>query len=83
LPAAVGWAGMSGATKLRAMSSYSRPSSLERLVGACLGLLVAAVAVYVAVRLIESVWPVLVGLGVGMVGLAGLVTVLRWRRQGW
>ncbi|MFL6162728.1 MAG: hypothetical protein ACJ74U_10920 [Jatrophihabitantaceae bacterium] len=58
-------------------------SLLQRLVGGCFSLLAAAVAVYVAVRLIESVWLVLVGIGVGVVAVVGLVTALRWRRQGW
>jgi len=51
--------------------------------GCCFGLLAAAVALYVAVRLIESVWQVLVGIGVGVVAVAVLVAALRWRRRGW
>lgn len=62
---------------------YYSSSLLQRLVGGCFCLLAAAVAVYVAVRLIESVWPVLLGIGVGVTGVAGLVTALRRRRQGW
>lgn len=61
-----------------------RPSSwLDQLVGACFSLLVAAVAVYVAVRLIESVWLVLLLVILGVVVVIGLVAALRWRRQGW
>jgi hypothetical protein len=63
--------------------SYHSSSPLERLVGGCFGLLAAAVAVYVAVRLIESVWPVLVGIALGVLAVAGLVAALRGRRQGW
>lgn len=60
------------------------PSSLlERLVGGCFSLLAAAAALYVAVQLIEAVWPILVGIGVTVAAVAGLVTVLRWHRQGW
>lgn len=65
------------------MSSYSRPSWLERLVGVCLGLLLAALALHLAVRLIESVWLVLVGIGVGVAALVGLVAALRGRWQSW
>lgn len=61
-----------------------RPSSwLDQLVGACFGLLAAAVALHVAARLIEQVWPVLLLIGVVVVVVSGLVTVMRWRRQGW
>lgn len=61
-----------------------QPASLwDRLVGACFGLLAAALALYVAVRLIESIWLVLVGIGVGVGVVAGLVAAVRRRRQGW
>jgi hypothetical protein len=65
------------------MRGYHSSSLLERLVGGCFSLLAAAVALYVAVRLIEAVWPVLVGIGVGVAVVAGLVAVMRWQRQGW
>lgn len=61
-----------------------RPSSwLDQLVGACFGLLAAAVALYLAVRLIEMVWVALLLIGVIVATVAGVVAVLRWRRQGW
>lgn len=63
--------------------SYHPPSVLDRLVGACISLLVAALAIYVAVRLLESVWPVLVGVGFVVVVIIGLVAAVRWRQQGW
>jgi hypothetical protein len=60
------------------------PSSLlERLLGGCVTVLLAALALHIAARLIEAVWPVLVGIGVGVVVVAGLVAVMRWQRQGW
>lgn len=46
-------------------------------------MLLAALALHIAARLIEAVWPVLVGIGVGVVVVAGLVAVMRWQRQGW
>ena len=61
-----------------------RPSSwLDQLVGACFGLLAAAVALYLAARLIEMVWAVLLLIGIIAAVVAGVVAVLRWRRQGW
>jgi hypothetical protein len=62
---------------------YQPASLLERLVGGCFGLLAAAIALTIAVHLIESIWPVLVAIGLGVAAVAGLVIVLRWRRQGW
>lgn len=61
---------------------------LDRMVGACLTLLVAAVAVYVAVRLIESVFTTLIVIAAVIGGLAigGAVVRLLWRRHrmdGW
>jgi len=60
------------------------PTSLyDQLVAACFSILTAAIALYVAVRLIELVWVALL-LIVLVVGLiVGLVVAVRWRRQGW
>lgn len=56
---------------------------LDRLVGICLALLVAAVAIYVAVRLIESIAAELVDIGavVGGLVIVGFVASLLWRRN--
>jgi LPXTG-motif cell wall-anchored protein len=62
---------------------YQPMSLLDRLVAGCVSLLVAAIALYIAVHLIESIWPVLVAIGLGVAAVAGLVLVLRRRRQGW
>jgi small basic protein len=63
--------------------NYQPTSSLNHLVGLCLSLLVAATAVYVAVRLIEAVWTaLLIILGVGLFITVG-VLVLRSRRNSW
>lgn len=62
---------------------YQPTSLLDRLVGGCFGLLAAALALYVAVHLIEAIWLVLVGFGVGVVAVLGLVATLRRHRQGW
>lgn len=61
-----------------------RPSSwFDYMVGLCLSLLVAATAVYIAVRLIEAVWTaLLLILGIGLFITAG-VLVLRSRRNSW
>jgi uncharacterized protein YacL len=63
--------------------SYHPPSLLGRLVGACISLLVAALAIYVAVHLLESVWPVLAVIGFVVVVIIGLVAAVRRRQQGW
>ncbi len=56
---------------------------LDRLVGICLALLAAAVAIYVAVRLIESIAAELVDIGavVGGLVIVGFVVSLLWRRN--
>lgn len=56
---------------------------MDRLAGICFGLLAAAVAIYVAVRLIESVAAALVVI-VAVIGglvIGGAVARLLWRRQ--
>lgn len=53
------------------------------LVGWCFSLLIGAVAVYVAVRLIETVWLVLLVIAtVCSVAVSG-VALLRRRHRGW
>jgi len=58
-------------------------SIVDRLVNACLTLLVAAIALVLAVHLIEAVWVPLV-IGLGSLSAAGAV-VTWWRRRsrGW
>jgi hypothetical protein len=57
---------------------------LDRLLGACLAVLAAAVAIYVAVRLIESVAATLLIIVavIGSVVIAGFIARLLWRRHG-
>ncbi|MDQ1743466.1 MAG: hypothetical protein QOE23_1805 [Pseudonocardiales bacterium] len=58
-------------------------SLLDSLFGLCFGLLLAAIAVHVAVKLIEAVWPMLlVILTIGLLVAAGVV-LLRRRERGW
>ena len=56
---------------------------LERLVGICFALLAAAVAIYVAVRLIESEEATLIAIAAVIGGLFVLsfITRLLWRRH--
>lgn len=56
-------------------------SVLDRLIGICLGLLVAAAAIFVAVRLLESVAAALVVIAavIGGLAIAGFVANLLWR----
>lgn len=60
-----------------------RLSLVDRLVGAGFSLLVAAVAVYVAVRLVLAVWTALLVIA-GVATCVGLaVTFLRSRNRRW
>ncbi|MGC8465814.1 MAG: hypothetical protein ACP5O0_07765 [Acidimicrobiales bacterium] len=56
---------------------------VDRLVGICFTLLVAAVAIYVAVRLVESIAAALVSIVAVVGGLVvlGFVISLMWRRN--
>lgn len=56
---------------------------VDRLVGVCFALLAAAVAIYVAARLIESVAATLVAIVAVLGGLfiVGFVARLLWRRH--
>jgi hypothetical protein len=65
------------------MSPYDRRSLLDRLIGACFGLLLGAVALYIAARLIASVAWVLLTI-VGVIAGSGLTLAwLRARNRGW
>lgn len=56
---------------------------LDRLIGICFTLLAVAVAIYVAVRLIESIAAALVGIVAVVGGLVvlGFIASLLWRRN--
>ena len=56
---------------------------LDRLIGICFALLAAAVAIYVAVRLIESIAAALISIVAVVGGLVvlGLIGSLLWRRN--
>ena len=56
---------------------------LDRLIGICFVLLAAAVAIYVAVRLIESIAVALISIVavVGGVVVLGFIATLVWRRN--
>lgn len=65
------------------MSTTDPRSWLDQIISLCTGLLMAAAAIFLTVRLIEAVWVallVIVGVVVLLV-IAGLV--LRARNQGW
>jgi hypothetical protein len=65
------------------MPSADPRNWLDRLISLCLSLLVGAVAVFIAVKLIEAVWTaLLVILGVSAF-LAIAVCILRARKRGW
>lgn len=56
---------------------------LDRLVGACLALLVGAIALYAAVHLIEAIWSTLLVILGGALLVACLVAAWRARSRGW
>jgi hypothetical protein len=58
-------------------------SWLDRLIGICLSLLASATAIYVAVRLIESVWTALLIIVAVAAFLVLAITVLRHWYRGW
>jgi hypothetical protein len=61
----------------------SRYSPLDQLVAGCISLLIGAVALYLTVRIIESIWVELVVLAACVGAVVGVVLWLRWDRQGW
>jgi hypothetical protein len=65
------------------VTRYEPKSLLDRFVGGCIALLVAALALNLAARLIESIWTALLLMGISIALGAGLVAVLHWRRQSW
>lgn len=65
------------------MSNSEPRSWLDRAVGVCLSVLVGAAAVFIAVKLIEAVWAVLlVIIGIAVVVTAA-VAIARARKRGW
>ena len=56
---------------------------LDRLIGICFALIAAAVAIYVAVRLIESIAAALISIVAVVGGLVvlGLIVSLLWRQN--
>lgn len=65
------------------MSNYDPRSLVDRIVGVCLSLLVGAVAVYIAVRLLQAVWVVLLVIVCVGIFLSLAVTLLRRRQRRW
>ncbi|MHA7268380.1 hypothetical protein [Arthrobacter sp. HLT1-20] len=54
-------------------------SMFDRLVGACLAVLLASIAIYCAAKIIESIWPVLV-IVTGVIALlwTAIVAIRMW-----
>jgi hypothetical protein len=65
------------------MPPYDRRSLLDRFIGACFGVLLGTVALYMAARLIESVAWILVTITGVAAGAGLLVAWLRTRNRGW
>lgn len=49
----------------------------------CIGILVGAIALYVAVKLVEGIWPWLVGIGGGVLVVWIGVAVYKSRHERW
>ena len=66
------------------MSFSDRRSWLDRVVGGCFAVLVAAIALFIAVRLVESVWVFVVGvLAIAGSSFVLIVVAVKSRRQSW
>jgi hypothetical protein len=65
------------------MAAPSPRGLLDGLVGACFGLLLAAIALYVAVGLIKAIWPLLLLILIVIGLLAAGIAALRHRDRGW
>ncbi|WP_054814103.1 hypothetical protein [Nocardia arizonensis] len=62
------------------MSGHEQPGLIDRLVGACLRVLGAAIALYVAVSLVQSIfWPVIIIVGTGVLVWLAVVVIKTWR----
>lgn len=65
------------------MSASDPKSWGDQIVGFSVGCLIAAVALYCAVSVIEAIWPVLVVI-VGVISLgAAVIAIVRWRQSRW
>lgn len=65
------------------MSPAGPRSWIDQLVGACVGLLVGAIALYCAVQVLRALLPFLITI-IGVLVLGGsVVAVARWYRGRW
>jgi uncharacterized membrane protein AbrB (regulator of aidB expression) len=60
-----------------------RPPLLDRLFGLIVGIFVAALLLYVAAQLIESIWPLLLTVALIIATLSVLMWWLRSRSSDW
>lgn len=56
---------------------------LDRLVGACISVLIGALALYGAIWLLRAIWPELVIVGMSLAGIVGLTRWWRGRGLDW
>ncbi|MEE2032976.1 hypothetical protein [Rhodococcus chondri] len=65
------------------MSSTDPRSWIDQLVGACVGLLIGAIALYCAVEVLRTLLPLLITI-IGVLVLGGsVVAAARWYRGRW
>jgi len=56
---------------------------LDRLVGACISVLIGAMALYGAIWLLRAIWPELLVVGASLASIVGLIGWWNSRRSGW
>ncbi|WP_433598730.1 hypothetical protein ACQPXH_23925 [Nocardia sp. CA-135953] len=64
------------------MSGHEQPGLIDRLVGVCLRVLGAVLALYVAVYLVQTIlWPLMLFIGGGVLIWMGVVVIKTWRER--
>ena len=65
------------------MSASDPKSWIDQLIGACISVMVGAIALYCAMQVIASVLPVLIAVIGSVAIVAALIAAFRWYRQRW
>lgn len=65
------------------MSTSDPKSWGDQIVGFGMGCLIAAVALYCAVSVIEAIWPILVIIINVVAIVAAVIAIVRWRQSRW
>lgn len=69
-------------SRVAGMSGHDEPGYVDRFVGACLKVLAGALALYVAVSVMQSIaWPVVVFTATAVVVWLVVVVIKTWRER--